>query len=67
MATLAPSFLIGDSSFLQLTKTTIKSRMSSKFGQIRSHATEFSALNRLEKSPKTCIERNAVATLAISF
>ena len=32
--TLAPSFLNGSSSFLQVTRTTIKYRMSSKFGQI---------------------------------
>ena len=32
--TLAPSFLIGSSSFLQVTRTTIKSWMSSKFRQI---------------------------------
>ena len=32
--TLAPSFLIGSFSFLQVTRTTIKSWMSSKFGQI---------------------------------
>ena len=36
VTTLAPSFLIESSSFLQVTRTTIKSRMSSKFGQIRS-------------------------------
>ena len=33
--TLALSFLIGSSSFLQVMRTTIKSRISSKFGQIR--------------------------------
>ena len=33
--TLALSFLIGSSSFLQVTRTTIKSRMSSKFSQIQ--------------------------------
>ena len=32
--TLAFSFLIGSSSFLQVTRTTINSQMSSKFGQI---------------------------------
>ena len=32
--TLAPSFSIGSSSFLQVTRTTIRSRMCSKFDQI---------------------------------
>ena len=35
MTTLATSFLIGSSLFLQVTRTTIKSRMGSKFGKIR--------------------------------
>ena len=35
VATLARSFLIGSSQFLQVTRTTIKSRQSSNFGQIR--------------------------------
>ena len=30
--TLAPSFLIGSSSFLQVTRTTVKFWISSKFG-----------------------------------
>ena len=30
--TLAPSFLIGSSSYLQVTRTSITSRTSSKFG-----------------------------------
>ena len=42
--TLAPSFLIG-SSFLQVTRITIKSRMSLKFGQIQSWTTELAALD----------------------
>ena len=33
--TLAPSFLIGSSSFLQITRTTIKFWMSSKLSQIQ--------------------------------
>ena len=48
--TLAPSFLIGSSSFLQVTRTTIKSWMSSKFGQIGPRTAELAALERLEKS-----------------
>ena len=34
MATVANSFLIGSSSFLQVTRTNIKSQTSSKFDQI---------------------------------
>ena len=34
VTTLAPSFLIGSSLFLQVTSTTIISRMGSKFGKI---------------------------------
>ena len=43
--TLALSFLIESSSFLQVT------RMSSKFGQIGAWTAEFAALEGLEKSP----------------
>ena len=51
VSTLAPSFLIGSSSYLQVTRTFITSRMSSKFGQIGPRTTELAALERLEKSP----------------
>ena len=49
--TLAPSFLIGSSSFLQviLTKTTIKSWKSLKLDQIRPWTAELPALERQEK------------------
>ena len=50
VTTPAPSFLIGSSSFLQVTRTTIKSRMGLKFGQIRHWTVELAALERLEKS-----------------
>ena len=50
--TLAPSFLIGSSSFLQLTRTTIKSLMSSKFGQIQPCNSELAFLDHLKKSFK---------------
>ena len=49
--TLAPSFLIGSSSFLQVTRTTIKAWASSKFDHIRPRTAELAALERLEKSP----------------
>ena len=48
--TLAPSFLIGSSSFLQVTRTTIKSWTSSKLDKIRQWTAGFAALERLEKS-----------------
>ena len=51
MTTLALSFLIGSSLFLEVTRTSITSRMSSKFGQIRLRTAELAALERLEKSP----------------
>ena len=51
MNTLAPSFLIGSSSYLQVTRTTIISRTSSNLGQIRLRTAELAALERLEKSP----------------
>ena len=49
--TLAPLFLIRSSSYLQVTTTSIKSRTSSKFGQIGPRTAELAALERLEKSP----------------
>ena len=49
--TLAPSFLIGSSSFLQVTRTTIKYWTSSKFDQIQPWTAELAALERLKKSP----------------
>ena len=52
MRHLAPSFLIGSSSFLQVTRTKIKSPMGLKFGK-RPWTVELTALERLEKSPYT--------------
>ena len=51
VSTLAPSFLIGSSSYLQVTRTSISSRTSSKFGQMGPRTAELTALGRLEKSP----------------
>ena len=51
VSTLASSFLIGSSSYLQVTRTFIISRTSSKFGQIGPRTAELAALERLEKSP----------------
>ena len=52
MTTLATSFLIGSSLFLQVTRTTIKSWMGSKFGKIRPGTYELAALERLENPHK---------------
>ena len=46
MATLVPSFLDGSSSFLQITRPTIKARMSLNFGKIPWLTLEFAALGR---------------------
>ena len=51
VTTLVPSFLIGSSSFFQATRTTIKSRMGFKLGNIRRRTYELAALEHLEKSP----------------
>ena len=67
VTTLAPSFLLGSSSFLQVTTTTINSRMSLKFGQIRPWTVELAALECLEKSPYTYNGRNIVTTLVPPF
>ena len=67
MTTLAPSFLIGSSLFLQVTRTTVKSRMESKFGKIGPGTYELAALECLEKNPKTYNGRNVVTTLVPSF
>ena len=55
MTTLAPSFLIGFSSFLQLTRTTIKSWMGSKVGQIRPWTVEFKLSLSILKNPHRLI------------
>ena len=49
--TLAPLFLIGSSSILQVRGTTIKSWTSSKFDQIGPWTAELVALECLEKYP----------------
>ena len=67
VTTLAPSFLIGSSSFLQATRIPIKSRKGSKLGSIPQRVYEFAALERLEKSLLTYNGRNLVATLVPSF
>ena len=61
VSTLVPSFLIGSSSFLQVTRTTIKALMSLNFGGILPLTAELAALERLKKTYKL------VSTLAPSF
>ena len=51
VTTLAPSFLIGSSSFLQATSKHKISGMGLKFSRIRLGSYELPALERLEKSP----------------
>ena len=67
MTDLAPSFLIGSSSFLQATRKPIKSRMGSKFDKIGPGTYELPALERLQNSPYTYNGRNVVTTLFTSF
>ena len=50
VTTLALSFLIGSSSFLQV-RTTIKVWMSSNFGQIQPWTAKLASLERLKKFP----------------
>ena len=50
MNTVVPSFLIGYSSYLQVTRISITSLMSLKFGQIGPRTAELAALERLEQS-----------------
>ena len=54
VTTLAPSFLIGSSSFLQATRKLIISRMGSKFSRIRPGTYELPALE-LWKNPHRLI------------
>ena len=63
VTTLAPSFLIGSSSFLQATSKPIISRIGLKFSRIRPETYELPALECLEKSPKTYHGRYVVTTL----
>ena len=51
VSTLAPSFLIGSSSYLQVGRTSIISRRSLNFSQIRPRTAELAALERLKKTP----------------
>ena len=67
VSTLVPSFLIGSASYLQIRRTAIISRTSSKFGTIRPHTAELAALERLKKSHRLIMEKNIVSTLEPLF
>ena len=67
VTTLAPSFLIGSSSFLQATRKPIQSRMDLKLRSIRPGTYELPALERLEKSQWTYNGRNVVTTIVLSI
>ena len=67
VTTLAPSFLIGSSSFLQARSKPIISWMCSKFSRIRSGTYELPALEHLEKSLHTYNGRNVVTSLVLSI
>ena len=49
MNTLVPSFSDGSSTFLQITRPTIKAQMSLNFGKIPSLTSELAALERSKK------------------
>ena len=54
VSTLAPSFLIGSSSFLQVTRTTIKAWMSLNIGRIPPLTSELAALEHLKNDILSC-------------
>ena len=56
MTTLAPSFLIGSSLFLQVTRTTIKSRIGSKFGKVRPGTVELAAIEPWKNPHRLILE-----------
>ena len=63
MSTRVPSFTMVSPLSFQVMRTTIKSRMGSKFGKIGPGTEELAALERLEKSQYTYNGRNIVITL----
>ena len=62
VSTLAPSFFIRSSSYLQVSRTSVISRTSLNFSQIRPRTAELAALERMKKNTY-----NLVNTLASSF
>ena len=67
VSTLAPSFLIGSFSYLQVIRTYMISQTSSNFSQIGPRTAELAALERLKNLPYTYNGENHVSTLVHSF
>ena len=67
VTTLAPSFFIESSLFLQATSKHIIYQMGLKFSRIRPGTYELPALERLKKSPRTCNGGIVVTTLVLSI
>ena len=67
VSTFSRLFLIRSFIYLQVTRTCIKSRTSSNFGQIGPRTTDLAALERLKKFPIDLQWENAVSMLARSF
>ena len=67
VSTLAPSFLIGSSSYLQVTRTSIISRTSSNFGRYQTRTAELAALESLKNFPYPYNGENLVSTRVPSF
>ena len=67
VTSLAPSFLIGSSSFLQATSKSIISWMGLKFSRIGQGAYELPALECLKKSLYTYNGKNVETTLVLSI
>ena len=69
---LAHVLLIGSYSFLQVTRTTIRFRMSSNFGQIRPWTVELDVLERLKKiatdlQREKCCEHSSAFIFDLNF
>ena len=67
MTTLAPSFLIQLSSFLQVRRACIKAWMTSNFGQIPPPTPELSALECLKIDVRCCEHSSAFSFELIFF
>ena len=65
VATFSLLFLIRSFLYLQVMRTCMKARRSSRFGQIGPPRAELSALERLTKSPYTYNRENGDATFQI--
>ena len=61
VSTLAPSFLIGSSAYLQITRTSIISQTCLNFRQILPRTAELAALERLKKSHRLILGKILLA------